>query len=306
MAEPPVTVRAVHDSGAGNLPPTRVVIHATNSNVGFPRGTRAGQALATARYFQLASARGSAHYIMDVAGEEHCLPDNVIAWHAPPNSRSIGIEICAEGGNPSVAPKTYTRAQWLDPQVWPALKLAAERTWEICVRYGIPAVRLSPADLKAGKRGICGHVDVSQAFHQTDHSDPGPEFPWPEFMAAVTGGAAPAPAPAKTGDEHVADIQITVKPDGSFRRLITAAEAGSSSAVFSKGWVKFAAGWGTATFRVCQLRGGAIMPGGDRSFSPKVNEANSVPLLDGCEAVTLEGTATAGAELSAAVILVPR
>jgi len=43
------------------------------------------------------------------------------------------------------------------------------------------------ADLKAGKRGVCGHVDVTDAWHQSDHDDPGPWFPWDKFMAVVNG-----------------------------------------------------------------------------------------------------------------------
>lgn len=35
--------------------------------------------------------------------------------------------------------------------------------------------------------GICGHDNVSDAFHQSDHDDPGPYFPWNEFIAAVQG-----------------------------------------------------------------------------------------------------------------------
>ena len=43
------------------------------------------------------------------------------------------------------------------------------------------------ADLKAGKRGVCGHTDVTDAWHQSDHDDPGPWFPWDRFMAVVNG-----------------------------------------------------------------------------------------------------------------------
>lgn len=183
MSEPPVTLQAAHDDGPGNLPPTRVVIHATVPGIGYPRASAAGQALSTARYFQSPHSGGSAHYIVDVAGEQHCARDGDICWHAPPNPRSIGIEICAEA--------SYSREQWLSPQVWPAVIRAATRTAELCARFDIPVKRIGPAQLQAGTRGICGHVDVSQAWHQSDHSDPGPGFPWAEFMAAVNGGAPP-------------------------------------------------------------------------------------------------------------------
>lgn len=185
-------IKAAHSSSGSNLPPTRVVIHSTCPEMGFPKASAAGRAVSTARYFQSASSRGSAHYVVDISETVQCLAEDVIAWHAPPNSHSLGIEICSDGGsatsfkNPKVA---YTRSQWLSPQVWPAVLRAAQLTRQLCQKYSIPMVKLSSSDLKAGKHGICGHVDVSNAWHQSDHDDPGPEFPWNEFMAAVKGGA---------------------------------------------------------------------------------------------------------------------
>lgn len=185
MAEPAVTVPAASHDGATNLPPTRVVIHATAGGRGFPKESAAGVAHATAEYFSRPGCPGSAHYVEDVSSEEHCLPDNVVGWHAPPNAHSIGIEICAEAN--------YNPDQWKSDQVWPAVLKAAARARELCQRYGIPMVKLSASDLLAGKHGIAGHVDVSAAWHQSSHWDPGPGFPWPEFIAAVNQSDAPPP-----------------------------------------------------------------------------------------------------------------
>lgn len=187
MAEPPVTVRAAHDSGTPNQTPTRYVVHCTAGGLGFPRESAAGRARGTADYFARETSGGSAHYVHDAGGaEEHCVPEAVIAWHAPPNQYSVGDEICGE--------PTYTRDQWLSPEVWPALQASARRCREVCDRYGIPKVKLSPADLLAGRHGICGHVDVSQAWHQSSHWDPGPNFPWDRYLAEVNGGV-PVPLP---------------------------------------------------------------------------------------------------------------
>ncbi len=313
MTEPPITIRATFSSHtAGDNPrPTRVVIHATAPGVGYPTASQPGMAMSTARYFASGNAGGSAHYVEDIAGETHCVPDDTIAFHAPPNEHSLGIEICAE--------VSYTREQWLSPQVWPAVARAAARCRELCDRFGIPTVRIGPPDLLDGAHGVCGHVDVSVAWHQSTHTDPG-GFVWPEFMAAVH-GAAPAPGPAPTsappaapahrGDDFMADIPIIVKPDGTFRRLVTAAECGKASAVFAAGWVKVGSGWvGGTTFLVSQLRGGSVMPGGRVKVTPAVNVIDSIALLDGCEAATIENAPNtkvpAGAELSAAVVLLPR
>jgi N-acetyl-anhydromuramyl-L-alanine amidase AmpD len=192
--EPPVSIpSAFHFTEGDNLTPTRVVIHATNPDGGtFPAMSAGGMAASTERYFADADALGSAHYVADSSGDVHPLADAVIAWHAPPNAHSIGVEICAMGGD---VEGDYTRAQWLSAEVWPAVNRAAEITAAVCARYGIPAVRISAAELAAGAHGVCGHVDVAQAFGKTDHTDPGPNFPWTEFMAAVGGRAANVTAP---------------------------------------------------------------------------------------------------------------
>jgi hypothetical protein len=184
MAEPPITVMAAHTSGPLAMPVTRIVIHATCPSVGFPAASAPGAAQGTAQYFAQAGSGGSAHYVEDPTTEAHCVPDNVTAWHAPPNGNSIGIEICAEGGDYALS---YTRDQWLSPEVWPGVQRAAARASELCDRFGVPKVQIGTADLLNGARGICGHVDVSQAWHQSSHSDPGPAFPWAEFMAEVNG-----------------------------------------------------------------------------------------------------------------------
>ena len=189
MTEPSITLRAKFSSftPGDNAPVTRIVIHATCPDVGFSAASAPRAAHGTALYFASGNAGGSAHYVCGVDGEEHCVPENTVAYHAPPNGGSIGIEITAEGGQYA---NNYTRDQWLSPLVWPAVQRAATRTRDLCARYGIPVVKLSPADLLAGKRGISGHVDVSQAWRQSTHSDPGPNFPWDRFMAEIT---SPAP-----------------------------------------------------------------------------------------------------------------
>jgi hypothetical protein len=199
--EPPVTRRAVHNSGAGNKPIRRVVIHATCPGVGFPAASKQGAASGTAKYFQMASSGGSAHYIYDSSRhEEHCVPENVIAWHAPPNPHTIGIEICGEA--------SYTREQWLSDAVWPAVEEAAARTRELCLRYDLPMRKLTVAQVRAGAEGVCGHVDVSLAFRQTDHSDPGRYFPWDEFMNLVNSGGEELEAAASSTEDIVKDLPL--------------------------------------------------------------------------------------------------
>jgi N-acetyl-anhydromuramyl-L-alanine amidase AmpD len=153
---------------------TRVVIHDEEMP---ERPTTAEDCAA---YFASSSSGGSAHYITDNDSEQHCVPDRRVAWHAPPNSGSIGIEQSGYA--------RQSRAEWLDDYSRRNIARTAARTAELCVRYGIPVRRLSVADLTAGARGICGHVDVSRAWGQSDHGDPGPNFPWDVFMSLVREG----------------------------------------------------------------------------------------------------------------------
>lgn len=304
MAEPPISVQAIHDDGPGNLMPTRVVIHSTEPNLGYPRSSAAGQAHSTAIYFTMPSAGGSAHYIVDGSAEEHCVADSHIAWHAPPNPRSIGIEICGQAA--------YTRAQWLSAEVWPAVELAARRTADLCQRYKIPVVKINATDLLNGAHGICGHVDVSQAWHQTTHTDPGLNFPWAEFLAAVAGTNAKAQTavpPIREGDKM--EIDLRVKPDNTFRRLIQA-EAGTSSAINARAFVTFGAAWlagnAAAHFDVYALdASGAVMGrNAERHTDLGNNRRDYLELPSGVAQVTIAGTVPAGGEVSAALVTIPK
>jgi len=185
-------IPAAHHSAGSNSPVNRVVIHATCPDVGFPSASRAGRAVSTANYFASPSSGGSAHYVCDISETVQCLSESTIGWHAPPNPHSLGIEICADGGSHAsfrVPGHAYTREQWLSPQVWPAAEKAAILCRRLCDKYNVPKRKLNASDLKAGKRGVCGHADVTDAWHQSDHDDPGPWFPWDRFMAVVNGGS---------------------------------------------------------------------------------------------------------------------
>lgn len=154
----------------------RVVVHVTDSGE-YPWCSMPETALGTIRYFTSPNSGGSAHVVCDTETTLRALPDNVVAYHAPPNENSIGVEIAGRAA--------LTREQWLSPSCWPAVERGAAEVTAAAMRHNVPLVRLSPADLVARKRGICGHVDVSQAFRQSDHWDPGPGFPWDEFVARV-------------------------------------------------------------------------------------------------------------------------
>ncbi|KUL35736.1 hypothetical protein ADL12_19640 [Streptomyces regalis] len=133
-----------------------------------------------ARYFANlpASNKASAHVCVDNNSAVRCVADGNRAWHAPgTNSDGLGLELAGYA--------RQSRAEWLDQYSKGVLEQAAKVTADWCRKHSIPARKLTVAELKAGRRGIVGHRDVSAAYGQTNHSDPGPNFPWDYFLSRV-------------------------------------------------------------------------------------------------------------------------
>ena len=143
-----------------------------------------------ARWFAGASApRASAHYCIDADSVVQCVRDRDVAWHAPgANHNGLGLEHAGRA--------RQTAREWRDPYSDAMLERSAKLAAEKCRRYGIPAVWLYPADLRAGRRGITSHVNVSLAFRRSSHTDPGRHFPVERYVRAVRRrlrAARPAP-----------------------------------------------------------------------------------------------------------------
>jgi N-acetyl-anhydromuramyl-L-alanine amidase AmpD len=173
---PPFIAAKYHGGGQSSI--DRIVIHGTVSP------TVAGGALAVAHYFQNPPSEVSAHYIVDPATEYQCVFDHTIAWHDGTNTNSIGVELCDPVDGPA--------DRWQDGPHQEMLARAASLVRDLCDSYGVPIVKLSGADIRAGRHGICGHVDMRDAFPaSTTHYDPGPAFPWGQFMSLVAGGTPP-------------------------------------------------------------------------------------------------------------------
>lgn len=141
----------------------------------------------------------SAHAASDAGGcTGPLVPDERAAWTAGPtgNSRGLHIEMCA-----FVA---MSRAHWLSEQnvtVWvphlnanrvvrsPLSMVRHTARWmrEKSDRWGIPLVKLTVAEVRAGRSGVCGHADISYAFGETTHTDPQPHFPWDVAISLARG-----------------------------------------------------------------------------------------------------------------------
>ena len=194
IAPPSPPFIAARWHGGAQTPAKRIVIHGTVSPC------EAGGARNIAHFFATETNKTSAHYVVDPGEVIQCVGDHTVAYHAPPNQDSIGVELCD--------PVTGSAARWNDANHTAMLERAADLVAQLCLAYKVPIVKLSSGQLVAGQHGICGHVDVSNAWHQTTHTDPGAGFPWDRFMTLVkaatdrlTGNDPKKPTPPPTPPE---------------------------------------------------------------------------------------------------------
>jgi len=177
---------------------TRIVIHDMEIAEG------ASTAESCARMFHTSTIQASAHFCVDADSVVQCVELDARAWHAPPNTGSVGIEHAGFA--------SQSRAQWLDTYGVALLTRSAALTAWLCRTLNVPIVKLSPAGLLDGRHGLCGHVDVTNAWHQTDHTDPGAHFPWDWYLAKVKElSAGPVPPPVPERKPQVWSQPVTVK-----------------------------------------------------------------------------------------------
>lgn len=176
---------AAHTTAGPNLPATRVVIHSTVSPC------QPGGRYDIAAYFRSPASGGSAHYVVDPVGAVQVVGDHTIAWHAPPNQHSLGIEMCDIPG-PVPGDKRVTAVwkaakrawRWRRPNQQAMLHVTAQLTARLCGAYDVPVRFVSVRGLRRGKHGVTTHNNVSRAWHQSTHWDPG-FWPRRRFMRLV-------------------------------------------------------------------------------------------------------------------------
>lgn len=138
-----------------------------------------GGARGVARYFQQPDKPSSAHICVDDKEIIQSVMDNDVAYAAGPKGNTYGVHIEVIGY------AKQSKEDWLDWYSVAALAFASDATAQYCLKYSLPPVRLTPAQIQAGNKGVCGHVDITNAFGESDHQDPGPNFPWDYFMQSV-------------------------------------------------------------------------------------------------------------------------
>ncbi|MBA2708674.1 MAG: N-acetylmuramoyl-L-alanine amidase [Gemmatimonadaceae bacterium] len=149
-----------------------VVIH----DMEFPEKVSAAEDVA--RYFATTATPASAHICVDSDSIVQCVYDRNIAYAAPgANHDGIQVELAGYG--------RQTRAEWLDRYGVAMLAHAADAVSQYAIKFDIPLVHLTNAQLKAGEHGVIGHYQASQVYRKSDHTDPGPGFPWSYFMGSA-------------------------------------------------------------------------------------------------------------------------
>lgn len=167
--------------GGNRLTTQLVVIHATFNTASDE---------AEAHYAEHRSDQVSAHFYADGDSIIQALDTDVVAYgcFSMGNARSVQFELCGLDWNADPpGPGAVAVA---------TMRQAAPIVARVCRDYGIPIRKLGPDDLRAGVRGICGHADVTYAWGQGDHVDPGPAFPWGPFLGLVGGSPVPPPPPS--------------------------------------------------------------------------------------------------------------
>lgn len=167
------SIKARYNSGKRSVPVRLIVVHAMDALAGPTTAENVGQYFAGEPTGKASSTIG-----VDSDSIVQYVPDSYVA-NAAPGANHDGIQVELAGYS------KWTRAQWLEPKSLATLVLGADACAQYAHKYNIPLYQLSNAELRGGSRGFVGHYQVSEVYRKSDHTDPGPGFPWDLFMGMV-------------------------------------------------------------------------------------------------------------------------
>jgi len=144
----------------GSQTPRLIVMHSTVSPC------KPGGAAATAHFFATEENKTSAHYVVDPETVVQCVGDHTVAYHCGHNQDSIGVEMCD-------MPDPKNKKRWDDAAHKAMFDRAADLVADLCLAYGIRPYFVKAAALKRGTVGVTTHAEMTNAFHQSTHWDPG-------------------------------------------------------------------------------------------------------------------------------------
>lgn len=151
-----------------------IVIHSMESS------EKPTVAEAVANWFSGPDApRASAHFNIDNDSIVQSVKVEQVAWHAPgANRHGIGLEHAGMA--------KQSRSDWFDEFSRAMLeKQSVPLCAYLCRMWGVPAEFVDRNGLRAGRKGVTTHHEVSQAFGKSTHWDPGPNFPMDWYLDRV-------------------------------------------------------------------------------------------------------------------------
>lgn len=160
--------------------PSVIVIHTTEGSEG-PLSAENGAA-----YDRRRTDGTSTHFFIDSNGVVQTVYtyDEAHAARAHGNDIGIQMEVCGKAGQ--------TTSQWDDAVSAATLDQLVAICVDVCMKFPgrFPVRRLTPAGVRTGQHGFCGHVDITYAFPEDKgtHTDPGSNFPWSRFLTRVQAG----------------------------------------------------------------------------------------------------------------------
>lgn len=160
-----------------------------------------------ARYQLSPAAGGSYTGVIDRRGRTaRENDDNYIPWSAMPTGNRLGRHWSLAGR------AAQSRAEWLEqlPQLTALARVIAHDAAE----YGTKLKKLTTGEVFRARndwsiRGVCGHADISKAFGESDHWDPGPNFPYDvvlDLAADIQAGAYPGTTTITEEDMNVEQL----------------------------------------------------------------------------------------------------
>lgn len=195
--------------GAVRGQPTLLVVHSMEAP---EKGTTAEE---TAMFFHNGSGgkKTSAHRCLDNNSIVDCVPWNRVAYAAPgANNNGYHYELAGYA--------KQTKLDWADDFSRAMLLMAASEMANDCMRWNIWPVARRAADLKRGlTNGITMHREVSVAYHQSTHTDPGPGFPFDDYCKLVASivqqrqnphSPATPPLPPPAVQQQLAQLQQAI------------------------------------------------------------------------------------------------
>ena len=165
-----------------------IVIHTMEA----PEGPQTAENIAA--YFASGAVVASAHACVDQDSVVVCLPPTATAFAAP-GANASGYQIEHAGY------ASQDGAGWADAESQSMLRISAAHARSIALAAGIPLRHLTDDELATGAAGFVGHDQVSRVYKRSDHWDPGPAFPWSQYMGLVNGEAPTEETPLVQEDD---------------------------------------------------------------------------------------------------------